>query len=732
MKEELKNKIKTSKYYKIILLIVSIAIIVLMFPKGESLESEISVGSIWIKDDLIASKTFEVPEDPVVYKQKQEAAAAKVNKVFILDESIYPGIRDSLKNYKKRLLKVLDTTSVVTNGTDLLNLSEESFNKLKRVRNSEKLIVTSGRKTTKDIFNIISILLNRVYKKGLLNLSLDEIEKDRIALRKGKFEELVRKTKFYDMESAKEYISNYLNNNFSFDIDLNDAVNDIISDFLIPNIIYSEEETELAIALAKSRVPRTKYIVNENERIVAKHDRITQEIKDKIDAYRKAKGEITSILEQASQYAGKVLHIIVILIIYINYLFLFRKRIFYDNVKLTLLAVLILFVSFLTFLIHQIQVNAPVQLLILIPVISILTTIVFDSRVGFYTTVISSLIAGGIHGNDYVFSVMNIVAGGLAVFSVRDIKNRNQIFRSFLFILVGYVASIFAFGLESYKSIQEILISSSFAASNALISPVLAYGLIIFVERIFRITTDLTLLELTDFNTPLLKELARKAPGTFNHSITIGSMVEAAAEVIDANPILARVGAYYHDIGKTLEPEGFVENQLSSNIHDEMNPRESVQVIINHVKGGIKLAEDYNLPKAVIDFIPMHHGTMVITYFYEKAKEILGEGKVSIDEFRYPGPKPNTKETTLVMLADACESAVRSMEQPEKTKVENIISNIFKQRLEDGQLDNSPITFKDLTKIKESYVNTLIGQHHRRIRYPNQEEMENESGEENV
>ncbi len=391
-----------------------------------------------------------------------------------------------------------------------------------------------------------------------------------------------------------------------------------------------------------------------------------------------------------------------------------------------------MFVSFLTFLVHQIEVNAPVQLLILIPVVSILVTIVFDSRMGFYTTVIASLITGGIHGNDYVFSVMNIVAGGLAVFSVRDIKNRNQIFRSFLFILIGYVLSILAFGLESYKSIQEILISSSFAASNSLISPVLAYGLIIFVERIFRITTDLTLLELTDFNSPMLKELARKAPGTFNHSLTIGSMVESAAEAIGANPILARVGAYYHDIGKTVEPEGFVENQMNKNIHDDLNPRESVQLIINHVKLGIKLAEENNLPNSIIDFIPMHHGTMVISYFYEKAKEQLGEEKVTEDEFRYPGPKPNTKETALVMLADACESAVRAMEQPDKQKVENIISNIFKQRLEDGQLDYAPITFKDLNRIKESYVNTLIGQHHRRIRYPHQDDMEKDSGEENV
>lgn len=732
MSNKIKEKFKSSKSIKIVLLFLTIILIVLMFPKGESIESEVSIGSIWNQEDLIASMTFEVPEDPEVYAQKQNEIARQVLPVFIKDDLLPEKMIDSAKKYRNYLVAAIDTATFTINNTPYMGLSLSALQKLKQARNTTKLITSDDSKSLNEIFTNVIALLRRVYKKGILDIPKDEIDKDEIALREGKFENRVSKNKFHDMESAKTYITRYLNNNFSFDLSLNQSVVELISLFLQPNIKYSEAETQLAIKLAIDKIPKTKYIVNENERIVAKHDRITKDIKDKIDAYRKAKGEVTSMIEQLTQDAGKFLHIVAILIIYIIYIFLFRKSIYEDNIKLLLLSILMLFVSFLTFLVHQIEVSAPIEFLIFVPAVSILVTVIFDSRMGFYTTVIASLITGGIHGNDYVFSVMNIAAGGLAVFSVRDIKNRNQIFRSFLFILIGYVLSIFAFGLESYKSIQEILISSSFAASSALISPILAYGLIIFVERLFKITTDLTLLELTDFNSPLLKELARKAPGTFNHSLTIGSMVESAAEAIGAKSILARVGAYYHDIGKSIEPQVFVENQLGSNIHDDLNPRESVQLIINHVKAGINLANEHNLPQEVIDFIPMHHGTMVISYFYEKAKELLGDEKVSEDEFRYPGPKPNSKETALVMLADACESAVRSMEQPDKQKVENIISNIFKQRLEDGQLDHSPITFGELHKIKESYVSTLIGQHHRRIRYPNQDEMEKESGEENV
>ena len=434
------------------------------------------------------------------------------------------------------------------------------------------------------------------------------------------------------------------------------------------------------------------------------------------------------MLFRSMQNLGKFIHIIIILALFIIYVYLFRKKIFHDNQKILLIAIIILFISFITFLLHQINVEAPVELLIVVPVASMLLTIIFDSRIGFYGTIVISLITGAIRGNDYVFALTNIIAGALAAYTVRDIKNRTQIFRSFLFILIGYIASIIAFGLERFDPVEKMLIMSAFAASNALVSPVITYGIIIFFEKIFGITTELTLLELTDFNRPLLKELARSAPGTFTHSMTIGSMVENAAEAISANPILARVGAYYHDIGKTIDPNTFVENQMDNfNIHEKLNPRRSAELITDHVKKGIELARENKLPEEIISFIPMHHGTMVVSFFYEKAKKEFGEENVNVDDFRYPGPKPNTKETALVMLADASESTVRSMTDFDPQKIENVITNLIKARIDDGQLDDAPITLKDIKKIKDSFVNILIGQHHKRIRYPKQDELENKT-----
>jgi len=189
--------------------------------------------------------------------------------------------------------------------------------------------------------------------------------------------------------------------------------------------------------------------------------------------------------------------------------------------------------------------------------------------------------------------------------------------------------------------------------------------------------------------------------------------------------LLARVGAYYHDIGKTISPQGFVENQLNNqNLHENISPEESVAMIVRHVNEGIELAKQNKLPQELIDFIPMHHGTTVSNYFYEKAKKLYGEEKVNIDDYKYPGPKPDTKETAIVMLADGCESAVRSITEPDASKVENMINNIFNSRLKEGQLDNAPISFKDITIMKEAFLSILLSQHHRRIKYPKQDDAE--------
>jgi len=732
MKKETKLKLRQSRRIKLLIIFITIILIVMMFPHGESIESEVNVGSIWIQDDLIASTPFEILKNPAEFEKEKLQAAAKVQPVFIRDNKINSASLDSINKYNHRLISLI-SNSLRTGDSpkSTLFLSNQSFNTFIRIYNEPRNIKGMKIKPLSEMLRQTANVLNSIYQRGLLNISYMEINHDSIAVREGRFEKITSKTNYFDRITADEYIDQNFQNLFGVNREVIDALMEYTLHFLKPNMTFNQTLTDEAIKNAKERVNRNVGIVNENERIVAKHDRITPEIKLKIDSYRIAKGEDTSFWGRYAQNIGKFIHIFIVMLPLIIYIYLFRRRIYTDNVKILLIAIVILFVSFLTFLISNLNVSSPVEFLVLVPVASMLLTIIFDSRIGFYVTIIVSLIVGGLRGNDYVFAVMNIVAGGLSAYTVRDIKNRTQIFRSFLYILVGYVVSIVAFGLERYDSFNEMLGSFAFAASNALISPVFTYGMIIFFERIFRITTDLTLLELTDFNHPLLKDLARNAPGTFNHSMTMGTLVEAASEAIGANSTLSRVGAYYHDIGKALDPASFVENQIQSeNIHEKLKPEQSIILILDHVKRGLELAKKYNLPDEISNFIPMHHGTMVMTYFYEKAKELYGDEKVNIDDYRYPGPKPNTKETALVMLADACESTVRSMSEAEPQKIENVINKLISARIDDGQLDDAPLNFNDIKKIKESFLNILVGQHHKRIRYPKQDEMENSKKDE--
>lgn len=712
-------------FTKFLLGFVTIILIVIMFPKGESIEFEVSEGAIWLYDDLIAPFSFPIKKSDEVYSKEVNAAKRSVYPVFLDESTNKQKSIETLKNYNAYLIKAIDE-SIETKSTVVTNptfLSTPSFLILQNLRIKERNLIRSGNQL-KNFFNAAVDALSSIYVTGVLSIDTGTQLRDSIALRKGNFDTIEPISEYLFLDQVKKEIAERVERT-EFTEEIKTALLEYTTHFLLPTIVFSSELTDEETTQAQNNVSRYSGIVNENERIIAKHDRITKDIKLKIESYKEAKGELIGQGASILQSVGKFFHIGLILSLLVTYLYLFRKKIFYDNQKLLMFVIIILFVSFVTFLINQVKVQAPLQYMIFIPAASMLLTIMFDSRIGFYSTVIMTLITGALRGNDYTFMTMNLIAGGIAVYSVRDIKNRSQIFRSFLFILLGYILSIFAFGFERFATVDNMLIESAFAATNALISPVLTYGLLIFFERFFKITTDLTLLELSNFDRPLLKELARKAPGTFNHSMTMGTLAEAAAEKIGANPLLARIGAYYHDVGKTISPQNFVENQLNNqNVHENLTPEESVSMIVQHVNEGIELAKENKLPKEIIDFIPMHHGRMVMSYFYERAKKIYGEEKVKVDDFRYPGPKPNTKETAIVMLADGCESAVRSIEIPDPTKVENVIDSIFKSRIDDRQLEESPVNFRDIKIMKEEFLNILLGQHHRRIKYPKQEEAE--------
>jgi putative nucleotidyltransferase with HDIG domain len=245
-------------------------------------------------------------------------------------------------------------------------------------------------------------------------------------------------------------------------------------------------------------------------------------------------------------------------------------------------------------------------------------------------------------------------------------------------------------------------------------------------EKLFKVTTEVSLLELNNNNHPLLKQLMTTAPGTFQHSLQVANLAEAAASAINANSLLCRVGAMYHDIGKMDKPEYFVENQFGPNEHDKLKPRMSAMVIKNHVTTGVKMGQDANLPDVIIDFIKTHHGDSVIKYFFDKAQKTAEKGsEVREEDFRYDGPIPNSKETGILLLADGIEASSRAMSEPSYQKLENLVNRMVDERLEEGQLNNCDLTYRDLTKIKDAFLGILVGMYHSRVKYPGQDQKDN-------
>ncbi len=711
--------------FKILIFIITTTLIVLMFPHGESLDSEVNVGSIWTKPDLIATTSFEILKDPAVYEAEKKRAAEKVFPVFVKDKNAAEKCVKNFENFFDSLRSIAAVVGDSVPTAIKFSVKPSTIGFIKKLEKNRALISAKSIRIS-EYKKILKTVLAKICQKGVLNLSYKQIGRDTISVRENKFQTDYKTKTFFDKNAAEKFLAETLYEKIKNDTLAILSGLDILSELIKPTIIYSETFTSRARQAAMDKVPRNLGIVNENERIVAKHDRITPEIKLKIDSYRIAKGEEKNVFDTILEYVGKTLHVVIILILYGLYLFLSRKKIYNNNKFLLLIGIIILFTSVQAYLIQFIDVSAPLDFLVFVPLASMLLTILFDSRVAFFGTVAIAFLVGALRGNDYIIALSHISAGGFAAYTVKDIKNRNQIFRSFFYILGGYLSAVFAFGFERFSPIEKILIEASFAATNALISPVLTFGFLFLFEKFFGISTDLTYLELSDFNNPLLRDLSQNAPGTFNHSIIIGTMVEEAANIIGANPLLARVGAYYHDIGKLYYPEAFVENQFGgNNIHQSLTPEESAKIIIAHVEKGIEMAREHGLPDEIIDFIPMHHGTLLVENIYKKAEKRYGEENVKEEDYRYKGPKPNTKETGLLMLADACESGVRSIKEFTHERVENFVSNIFDKRLRDGQLDDTNLTFRELEIIKNVFIKVLLNQHHKRIRYPNQDEMEN-------
>jgi len=483
--------------------------------------------------------------------------------------------------------------------------------------------------------------------------------------------------------------------------------------------------TEESRAAIVDRVPRTDGYVVEGQRVVSKGEIITPATKSSLESLSRARMDRGGVIAVLGRFTGTVGHAGLIVLLLVLYLKFIRRKIYNDNGQLLLMALVLIFPAVLAYLSVRMQVNFPLQYFILIPVASMLLTVLFDSRTGFYGTVVAALMVAGIRGNDYEIALAGLCAGAFAAYTVRDLRNRSQLFTSIMYVFIGYLIAISALSLEQATPLKEVGYELIASLGNALISPVITLAVLFAIENIFDTVSDLRLSEFDNINHPLLRELALRAPGTYQHTMLVAQLCENAAIAIGANPLLAKVGAYFHDVGKLAEPSNFIENQSGEidNVHESLSPHESATRVRNHVEQGIVLARAHNLPSRVIDFIPTHHGTLPISFFYQRAvMEAAGSGMVNEDEFRYPGPTPNSKETAILMLADASEAIARSLAaaggEMTNESLETAIEQLVRTRFDQGQLDQCDITVRDLMMVRGVFSRLLAGLYHARVQYP--------------
>ena len=573
---------------------------------------------------------------------------------------------------------------------------------------------------------IKQICLNR-WAEGIIDEPLENILSDEISIIQGG-ELVIAPTKNYnDIETAWKKNREEVNQIYANELDIKSILSyELINEFTKPNILFDKELTESRQKERLDKVSRFQGTVLANELIVDTNNRITESVLLKLKSLQ-FESERRLGYERAAdkfrEYLGAFFVVAILLFLLFSFFYIYRNN-YFNNFKLLLLIGLLMYlIVFFSWIIVSYQL--PVYI-IPIAMFSILLTVLLDTTVALISSTILILLISLLIGNDLDFAIIQFFISFIAILNVRKLRKRRQIIATMLTLV--FCGLFVFFSVMLFKGIDFLDYNYSTVGYLALASflcPILAFGLVPLFESFFGITTDLSLIELLDYDQPLLKKLMEDAPGTHTHSVKVGTLAESCANAIGARALLCRVGSYYHDIGKIKKPEYYAENQTGVNKHDSITPHMSAKILKQHVTDGLALADEYGLPKIVKDFIKTHHAKNKMEFFYKKALEI--DNKVDENEFRYPGPKPRTKETGIVMLAEAIEAQANSLKNPTLEKFEIMIDKAIRSRLEDGQLDECPLTMEDLQKIKgrrdgkHGLLPVLSGLYHSRPEYPSKD-----------
>ena len=658
----------------------AVAFIVFFLPKGGKFKYEFQKGKPWQFENLYAPFDFSIKKtDAELAKEKQEIESNQLP-YFTYDQQVVDEV----------FQKFDDAFENKWQGTGLRKAQKE------RLKQYSKQILDS------------------IYARGILQNNGKQVQRNFIYLVVGNEARKVRVSDFFRVNEIKNLVKDVLEeHNLSI---FESEIQSLFFDLITPNVSFDNELTKRAREDALSKMSYTRGTVDQGRLIIAKGEVVEAE---NLKVLESLKSEYESELWTANNYYYILIGytVLVALVLIMLYLFLkkYRLEVYNNNVKVTFIFFNILLMVFLTTIV--IKYNDQLVFVVPLCILPLILKTFFDARLGLFVHVLTVLILGFVVPNSFEYIFLQIIAGIVTILTVSELYKRAN-----LFVSVGQITLIYILGYLAFHTIHEGDLSDiqwytlGLFLLNGMIT-LFVQPLIYIYEKLFGLVSDVSLLELSDTNSRLLKELSNKAPGTFHHSLQVANLAEAAANEIGANAMLVRVGALYHDIGKMNNPTFFTENQITNvNPHDELGPKDSAKIIIDHVINGIELARKNNLPDRIIDFIRSHHGTTLVYYFYKKQMDLEGEADEA--NFRYPGPLPFSRETAILMMADSVEAASKSLKDPTFLIIDAFVDKIISGQMKANQFLNADITFKEIETIKKIFKQKLTNIYHLRVEYP--------------
>lgn len=715
MKENTHKKALFTKY-----LIGAISLLVttiLVSRSGAQSQQIPSVGEI-ADQEITAQIDFSYVDKQATDALKEEEAR-KVLPIYCLDQSVK-------ENATKRIDELF---SAITNKKiDTWLDNDITVKTLMQTSNPEQVKA-----------NILK-LCTELLDKGIIT-SFDRIKmissgKDTVLLRNLQTQDITEMgiDKFIVEDKLEPILEDRLKAMYPFNRPFRQAMEDVVLRLMKPNIVYDSNEVERRKEVARQSTSPIYREIKKGQIILRRGDPVTEIHRQMLEAHREELNRVLKGFNRWWNILGSGLLVFIFFFILVQYLDYHHPQIFSSNKRLLLLSIIIISILGITRLSSYIPVNPEkpfFQYFIMVPASAVLIAVLMDKELAIISSMLTSVLATVIVKGNLPYTVVVLFGSIVGVQTTKRLLHRWEFIRAGVFIGLAHILAIimvillkfYSLELYSWKTIAYQLAGGG---TSGIACAIFVSICLPILEHSFDITTDIRLLELSDLDHPLLKKMITEAPGTYHHSIVVSNMAEDAASSIGANPLLAKVGGYFHDIGKTTKPEYFVENVwfAEESRHEKLQPTMSNLVITAHVKDGVQLAQRYKLPKIIIDIITQHHGTSLVYYFYKQAEKIYEKegSEIMETDFRYPGPKPQTKEAGIILLADATEAASHTLVKPTPGKIESLVKEILDEKIKDGQLDECGLTMKDINMIRDRFTNILTGILHKRIEYPKEDE----------